>query len=156
MADANRCQLHGRLGFNPANNLAQMPFKIASRIDRQSAVIDGCSIRNHHQNAAVFCARKQPVMRPDQRLAIDILFQQPLAHHQAQIAPSAPPRFIGLLIKDMTQIIEPAGLCWLAISEPRFARLAAFPCAGGKAKDLCLDPAPLQCARENISADRRD
>ena len=45
-------------------------------------------------------------MRPVERLAIDIFFQQPFAHHQAEIFARATPWRIRSLIDDVAQIIQ--------------------------------------------------
>jgi hypothetical protein len=52
---------------------------------------------------------EQAAMRPHQRFAVDVFLQQTLAHHQAKIAPRAPPRRIRAFVDHVTQIIEPPG-----------------------------------------------
>jgi hypothetical protein len=79
---------------------------------------------------------------------------RPFAHHQAEIAPGAPPRRVGALVDDVAQIVEPAGLGGLAVLQPDLARLAALPGAGREAEDLDLDAAAFQRAGENVGAGR--
>ena len=94
-------------------------------------------------------------MRPVERLAVDVLLEQALAHHQAEILARAPPRRIGGLVDDVAQVVEPAGIGRLAGREPGLARLPALPGARGEAEDLDLDAAALQRARQDVGAGRR-
>ncbi len=94
-------------------------------------------------------------MRPVQRLAVDVLLEQALAHHQAEILARAPPGRVGGLVDDVAQIVQPAGIGRLAGGEPRLARLPALPGARGEAENLDLDAAALQRAREDVGAGRR-
>src|SRR6266481_5156790 len=95
-------------------------------------------------------------MRPDQRLAVDILFENALAQHQPEIAPRPPPGRVGRLVDDVAQIVEPARVGRLAGGDPALARLPALPGAGGEAEDLDLDAAALEGAGEDVRAHRRD
>jgi hypothetical protein len=52
--------------------------------------------------------RRSGVVRPEQRLAVDVFLQQALAHHQAEIAARAPPGRVGRLVDDVAQVVEPA------------------------------------------------
>ena len=91
-------------------------------------------------------------MRPGQRLAVDVLLQQPLAHHQRQRALGPPPGRIGRLVDDVPQVVEASGIAGLAGSQPGFARLAALPGPGGEAQNLDLDAAALERARQDVGA----
>ncbi len=91
-------------------------------------------------------------MRPDQRFAVDVFFQESLAQHQAEVLARAAPRRIGRFVDDMAQIVEPAGAAGFAGGEPFLARLAAFPRARGEAEDFNLHAAALQRARQDIGA----
>src|SRR5690606_31113187 len=104
---------------------------------------------------ALFGASKQPLVRPVERLAVDVFLEQALAHHQAEILARAPPRRIGRLVDDVAQIVEAAGIRWLAGGEPRLARLAAFPGPRREAENLDFDAAALQRAGEDVGAGRR-
>ena len=95
-------------------------------------------------------------MRPVERLAVDVLLEQTLAHHQAEILARAPPRRVGGLVNDVAQVVEAAGIGRLAGGQPMLARLPALPGARGEAEDLDLDAAALERARENVGAGRRD
>ena len=88
----------------------------------------------------------------NQRLAVDVLLQQPFAHHQRQRALGAPPGRIGRLVDDVPQIVEAAGVGRLAGGEPRLARLPALPGPRGEAQDLDLDAAALERARQDVGA----
>jgi hypothetical protein len=91
-----------------------------------------------------------------QRLAVDVLLEQALAHHQPEIAPRMPPRLVRGLVDDVADVVDAAGIGRAAGFEPGLAALAALPGAGGEAEDLDLDAAALQRAGEDVAADRRD
>ena len=95
-------------------------------------------------------------MRPGERLAVDILLQQALAHHQPEIAARPAPGRVGGLVDDMAEIVEPAGKRRLQRVQPCLARMPALPGARGEAEDLDLDAAALERAGENIGAAGRD
>src|SRR5580704_11165136 len=85
VADTDRDQLNRRAGLDFLDDVAQMALQIVAGIDRQRGVVDRRAVGNHHQDLALFGAAQQPLVRPVQRLAIDVFLQQPLAHHQPQI-----------------------------------------------------------------------
>src|SRR3984957_5294644 len=85
-------------------------------------------------------------MRPDQRLAVDVLLEDALAQHQPEAAPGAPPRGVGRFIDDVAQIVEPPRVGRLAGGYPALARLPALPRARRKAVDLNLDAPPFEGA----------
>src|ERR1043165_7412186 len=89
-------------------------------------------------------------MRPVERLAVDVLLEQSLAHHQAKVLARAPPWRIRRFVDDVAQIVESAGIGWLAAGKPRLARLPALPGARREAKNLDLHAAALQGARQNV------
>jgi len=105
---------------------------------------------NHHQDQALFGPPREAVMGPGQGFAVDVLFQDPFAQHQTQVLAGPPPRHIGRLVDDVTQIIEASRCNWLTRLAPETARLAAFPLAGGEAQDFHLHPAALKRARQNV------
>ena len=133
-----------------------MLFQIAAMVDRQGAVIDWCTVGNHHQNAAVFGAGDQAVVRPKQRFAVDILFQQAFAHHQAKVAFGMTPWLIGFFVDDVAQVVEAAGHGLPSSREPIFTRLAALPRTGGEAQYLGFNAAAFQRACQYVGADCRD
>ena len=98
---------------------------------------------------------EQPLVRPVERLAVDVLLEQALAHHQPEILARAAPGRVGRLVDDVAQIVEPSRIGRLAGGKPGLARLAALPGPGGEAEDLDLDAAALQRAGEDIGAGRR-
>src|SRR4029453_12168970 len=95
-------------------------------------------------------------MRPGERLAVDILLEQALAHHQPEIAARTPPRSIGRLVDNVTEIVEPPRKRGLERVQPLLARMSALPGARGEAEDLDLHAAALERAGENIGATGRD
>jgi hypothetical protein len=97
MADADGDQFDRRAGLDVSITCAQVPFQIVAGVDRQGRVIDRRAVRDHHQDLALFGPAEQAVVRPDQRLAVDVLLQQAFAHHQAEIALGAPPRLSAAL-----------------------------------------------------------
>src|SRR5262245_31689327 len=95
-------------------------------------------------------------MRPSERLAVDILLEQALAHHQSEIASRPAPGRVGGLVNDMAQVVEPSGKRRLQRVQPSLARMAALPRPGGEAEDLDLDAAALEGARKDIGAAGRN
>src|SRR6202022_1080131 len=100
--------------------------------DREGRVVDRGAIGDYHQDAALLGAAAQPLMRPDQRLAVDVFLQDALAQHQSEIASGAPPGGVGRFVDDVAQIVEPPRVLRFAGSDPALARLPALPGAGGK------------------------
>src|SRR3546814_11854324 len=66
------------------------------------------------------------VVRPHQRFAVDILLQQPLAHHQPQRTARAAIGLVGGLVDDMAQVVEAAGARRTPGGEPVLAALSAL------------------------------
>src|SRR5260221_5219526 len=95
-------------------------------------------------------------MRPEQRLAVDVLLEDALAQHEPEAARRPPPRRVGRLVDDVPEIVEPAGVGRLAGGDPFLARLAALPRPRGEAENLDLDAGALECARQDVGAHRRD
>src|ERR1700726_2480701 len=91
-------------------------------------------------------------MRPIERLAVDVFLEQSLAHHQPEILSRATPWCVGRLVDDVAQVVEAAGIGRLAVGEPGFPRLPAFPGPRGETQNLDLDAAAFQRARQNIGA----
>src|SRR5690348_14303142 len=154
MADADRDQLDRRAGLDFLDDVAQMALQIIAGIDRQRGIVDRRAVRDHHQDLALLGTAEQAFVRPVQRLAVDVLLQQPLAHHQAEILSRTTPWGIRSLVDDVAEIVEAAGIGRLAGGKPGFARLPALPGAGGEAENLDLDAATLQRARQDIGAGR--
>ena len=94
-------------------------------------------------------------MRPQQGLAVDVLLQQALAHHQAEVLLGASPGRVGGLVDDVAQIVQTTRIGGFAGGDPSLPALAALPGAGGEAQDLHLDAAALQRARQDVGADGR-
>src|SRR5215510_8438380 len=120
-----------------------MALQIVARIDRERRVIDRRAVGNHHQNAALLAPSHQTFMRPVKRLAVDVLLEQALAHHQAKILARAPPGGIGRLVDDVAQVVEAARIGRLAGCKPSLARLSALPGTRRESQDLDLDTTPL-------------
>src|SRR5262249_3007782 len=155
VADADCDQLDRRARLDVFDHPAQVTFEVVARIDGERGIVDRGAIRDHHEDAALLGARQHPPVRPVERLAVDVLLEQPLAHHQPEVLACPPPGRVGRLVDDVAQVIETARIGRLAGGEPGFARLPALPGAGGKAKDFDLDAAALQRARKNVGARRR-
>ena len=111
VADADRDQLDRRALLDPVDHLPQMPLEIAAAIGRRGRIVDRRAVRNDHQDPPLLGPGDQPVVRPQQRLAVDILLEQPLAHHQAEIAAGVAIRLVGALVDDVAQVVEPARAC---------------------------------------------
>ena len=152
MPDADGDQLDRRACFDVLDDLAQMTLKIIAGVDRQRRIVNRGAVGNHHQDPPLLRPPDKSAMRPGEGLSVDVFLQQSLAHHQAQIAPGTPPRCFGRLVDDVPEIVQAAGLGWLAGPQPGFARLAALPCPGGEAEDFHLHAATFQRAGQNIRA----
>src|SRR3954451_6418448 len=87
VADADRDQFDRRAGFDLLDDLAQMPFEIIAGVDRKRGIVNRRAVGNHHQDAPLLGTSEQALVRPIQRLAVDVLLQQAFAHHQAEIFP---------------------------------------------------------------------
>ena len=127
-----------------------MALQVITGIDRKRRIIDWGAIRNHHEDSALFAARQQPLVDPVERLAVDILLEKSLTHHQPEIFARAPPRRISGLVDDMAKIVQAARIGRFAGGEPSLARLSALPGARGEAQDLNLHTAALERAGQNI------
>ena len=156
MADADGDELHRAAAFDHFDHTAQMLFQIAAVVDREGRIIDWRTVGDHHQDAAVFGAGDQAVVRPEQGLAVDIFLKQPFAHHQAEVAAGMPPGFVSLFVNDVAQVVEATGHCRASGCQPVFTRLPAFPCAGGEAQNLGLHPAAFEGAGHDIGTDCGD
>ena len=150
MADADGDQFHRRAGLDLLDHLPQMTLEVATGVDRQRRIVDRRAVRDHHQDAPLFRPAKQAIVRPGQGFAVDVLLQQPFAHHEGERALRAPPGRVGLLVDDVAQVVQAAGTRGLAGGEPRFPRLPTFPGARGETENFHLHAAALQCARENV------
>src|ERR1700722_14063357 len=95
VTDADRDQFDRRPGLDFLDDMAQMPFQIIAGIDRQRGIVDRRAVGNHHQDLALLGTAEQALVRPVQRLAIDIFLEQALAHHQPEILPRAAPWRVG-------------------------------------------------------------
>src|SRR3954468_25078471 len=156
VADADRDQLDRRAGLDLLDDVAQVPLEVVAGIDRQRGIVDRRTVRDHHQDLALLGPAEQALVRPVERLAVDVLLQQPLAHHQAEIFSRTAPRGVRRLVDDVAEIVETARTGRLAGRKPRLARLPALPGARGEAEYLDLDAAALQRAGEDVGAGRRD
>src|SRR5258708_25027475 len=93
-------------------------------------------------------------MSPIKRLAVDILLEQPLPHHQSEVASRPPPWRVGGLVDDVAQVVEAAGIGGLVCGPPGPARLAPLPRPGGGAQKFHLPPPAPTRARTKIPAGR--
>ena len=108
VADADGDQLDRGARLDLLDHLAQVLLQIAARVDRQRGVVDRRAVGDHHQDAAPLGPSLQAPVRPGQRLAVDVLLEQALAHHQRERALGAPPGRIGRLVDDVAQVVEAA------------------------------------------------
>src|SRR5258706_625558 len=131
VADADRDQFDRRAGLDLLDDVAQMALQVIAGIDRQRGIVDRRAVGNHHQDLAALGAAQQPLVRPVQRLAVDVLLEQAFAHHQSEILARAPPRRVVGFVDDVAEIVEPARIWRLAGGKPRLPRLPPLPCPGG-------------------------
>ena len=95
MADADRGQFDHRSLFDAGDHLAQMALEIIAGIDRQGRIVHRRSVRDHHQDFPLLRPRHQPIMRPEQRLAVDVLLEDAFAQHEAKALARAAPGLLG-------------------------------------------------------------
>jgi len=133
-----------------------VPVQIEWLIGRLGRVVHRRAVGDDHQDAPLLGPRHQPIVRPQQGLAVDVFLQQALAHHETQVLLGPSPRRVGGLEDDVAQVVQAARIGRLARRDPRLARLTALPGAGGEAEDLHLHAAAFQRPREDVSADGRD
>src|SRR4051812_20575549 len=156
MADTDRDQLDARALLYPLDDLPKVAFKVGAAVRRRGRIINRRAIRNHHQDASFLGPRNQSVVRPEQSLAVDILLEKPLAHHEAEVTARVAIGFVRALVDDVPQVIEPAGARRAPCCEPRLSALPAFPAPSGKAEDFCRNAATLESAREGVGANWGD
>src|SRR5438874_10589414 len=111
VTDADRDQLDRRAGLDFLDDITQVSFEVIAGIDRQRGVIDRRAVGDHHQDLALLGAAQQPLVRPIQRLAVDVFLQQALAHHQPEIFSRPTPRRVSGFVDDVPQIIQASGIC---------------------------------------------
>jgi hypothetical protein len=97
VADADRGQFHLAQALAVVDHLAQVLFEIIAGVDRECRIVDRRAVGDHHQDAALLGAGAQAFVRPDQRLAVDVLLEDALAQHQPEATPRAPPRVLASL-----------------------------------------------------------
>ena len=156
VADADGDQFDGRIGLDLVDDLPQMGFQIGTTVHGQCAVIDRRAVRDHHQDTPLLRAAEQAAMRPGQRLAVDVLLQQPLAHHQREVAACTAPGRVGGFVDDVAKIVQTAWRWRFAIGQPLLARLPAFPGSCRETQNLNLHAAALQGAGEDLGTAGRD
>jgi ParB/RepB/Spo0J family partition protein len=127
---ADRGQLDFADALDVADDVAQMLFEVVARVDREGRVVDRGPVGDHDQDAALFGALAQPVVRPQERLAVGVLLEDALAQHQPETAPGAPPGCVGGFVDDVAQIVEPPRVRRLAGGDPS-ARAPARPSRRG-------------------------
>src|SRR5215831_4888087 len=148
VANADGDELDGGARLDLLDDLAQMALQIAARVHGQRRVVDRCTIRNHHQDAAALGACQQSPVCPRQRLPVDVLLEQALAHHQGEGALGTAPGSVGRLVYNVSEVVEATGIGRLACGEPGFACLSTLPGPGGEAQNFHLDAATLEGPRQ--------
>jgi hypothetical protein len=82
VADADGDELDRRARLDPVDDVAQMALEVVAGIDRQRQIVDRGAVGDHRDLALLRCATAG-TMRPQQRLAVDVLLEMPSAQHQA-------------------------------------------------------------------------
>ncbi len=124
VADADGDQLDGRaLSRSPRSPCADaapgsLP-ELTDRVESSTGAPSEIIIRMRRRSGRAM----QAVMGPGQGLAVDVLLQQLLAHHQRRAALGAAPGRVGGLVDDVAKIVEAAGRGRLARREPGLAGL---------------------------------
>src|SRR3546814_11799237 len=124
-----------------------MTLQIGAAVDGQGGIVDWRTVTDDHHYAAILGPADQAVMRPEERLAIDVFLEQPFAHHQAEIASRPTPGFVSLLVDDMAQVIQPARMGRSACGQPAFPQLSPFPGACRETEYFSLDAPAFQSPR---------
>ena len=150
MPNANGKHLYLPGTFDIRHHLAKVSGQIVTGIGTQGARVDRCTIRYHHEYASLLRPFEQPFMGPQQRLAVDVLFQDVPIKHQAKLSPGIPIRRIRRLVNDMAQIIKSARIIRLAIGFPKLGRTATVKVYGGKPEYLYINATTFQGARQNV------
>ena len=115
VADADGDQLDRRARLDLLDHLAQVALEIVAGIDREGrSRRPARRPRSPSGCGAARCAPSRRLMRPVERLAVDVLLQQALAHHQPEILARPPPRGVGGLVDDVAQVVEAARIGRLA------------------------------------------
>ena len=73
VTDADGGQLDRRPRFDPLNDIAEVPFKEIPGVCGQGSVVHRRAVGDDHQDAALFVAADEAAVRPQQRLAVDVL-----------------------------------------------------------------------------------
>src|SRR4029450_2350623 len=115
-----------------------MTLQICPGVDRERGIVDRRPVGNHHQDAPLLWPGEQAVVRPGERLAVNILLKQAFAHHQPEIAPRTPPRCIGRLVDYVTEVVEPPRDRRLERIQALLSRMPALPGGGGEGEGLAL------------------
>src|SRR5215212_555037 len=92
VADTDRDQFDRRAGIDFLDDVAQVTLQVVAGIDRERGIIDRRAVGDHHQYLALLGAAQEPLVRPVQRLAVDVFLEQALTHHQPEILPGPAPR----------------------------------------------------------------
>src|SRR3546814_486934 len=137
-----------------SSDVCSSDLQIGAAVNGQGGIVDWRTVTDDHHYAAILGPADQAVMRPEERLAIDVFLEQPFAHHQAEIASRPTPGFVGLLVDDMAQVIQAAWMGRPACGQPVFPRLSPFPGACRETEYFCLDATAFQGARQYVGADR--
>src|ERR1019366_1297220 len=139
-------------GFNPLGDALQMSLQIQRIVRFDRRFVERRAIGNDQQYAPPLRTPQQALMRPQQRLTIDVFLQQLGLEHQSQPLTGSPPRFIRALVDDVTQLSNASRLSRSTASDPARARATAAPAAGGETQYLRLDPAALKHPAEQLGA----
>src|SRR4051812_18787973 len=108
-----------------------MSLEIGAAVGRSGRIVDRSAVGDDHQDAPLLRSRDQPIVRPEQSLAVDIFLQKTLAHHKAEVAPRMTIRFVAALVDDVSEVVEAARIQRAPCGEPRLAALPTLPAAGG-------------------------
>jgi hypothetical protein len=77
VADADGDELHRRAGLDLLDDPAQVPLQVVARVHRQGGIVHRRAVGDHHQDLALLGAGEQALVRPVQRLAVDVLLEEP-------------------------------------------------------------------------------
>jgi hypothetical protein len=78
VADVDGDQLHLVAALDVADHLAQVLLQVIPGVHRQRRFIDRRAVADHQHNTPMLRTRQQAAIRPQQRLAADVLLQQTL------------------------------------------------------------------------------
>ena len=84
VADADRRELHRRARFDVVDDLPQVLVEIVVAVGGERGLVHRRAVGDDDEDAAAFAAGEQAAVRPEQRLAVDVLLEHLVVQEQAE------------------------------------------------------------------------